>query len=147
VSIDTPGARRAKTSSSWFNRRSLPRSNCIGVAISMSPGSGRPEAVTPTMPYASPSRRSTWPTTSDLAPRRRRQNPSETIATFAPPGRSSSARKSRPFAMPTPSVCRKSPVTIRTWISSGTPLPVRFIARQLTAAIAAKLFARALKST
>ena len=69
------------------------------------------------------------------------------IATFGPFGRSSSAVKSRPWAMRTPSVSRKLAVTVRTWISCGSPRPVRFMARHVTAAIAVKLVARALKST
>ena len=49
AAIDTPGASLAKTSSSWFRRSSLATSACIGTAISMSPGSGRPARVMPTM--------------------------------------------------------------------------------------------------
>ena len=87
--------------------------------------------------YGLPLKVTVRPTMSGAAPKARRQKASVSRTTRSRPSFSSSSRKFRPIAGGRPSASRKPGDTASVRMRSGSPVPVRFVAPSLNAAIAA----------
>ncbi len=139
---DTPGRRRpmterkcaARSCRSWSSRAS-------GTSTSDGEGHQNLGESTPTTSYGFPSKVTVRPTMSGAAPKLRRQNASVSRTTRCRPYDSSLSWKFRPIAGGSPSASRKPAETLSVRMRSGSPVPVRFTAPSLNAAIAAKLVA------
>ncbi len=123
-SIDTPGPRRPKTVRKSA-RRGRVESVASGTQISTGCASRSASGTIPTTMCGTPLSWIGRPTISRLAPNRRRQYPSPSMATRGAAPRSSSSWNARPTVGGTPKTVNSPGVVMAPATTSGSPCPVR----------------------